>query len=177
MTQDEEPGFSKINWPFAVGASLLFHAVLLGAICLFSSSGENTSRPSGGDATNQPPPQATATPEPEQEKAEVAETPKTPPKAKPKPQKAKPAQQPKAKPAPEQPKPEQPTTPTETTKPQTAATDADDNGIENYTVRPGDSLNKIAKRRGCTVHDLAKLNGIPPTKMLNVGEVLKVPAE
>ena len=47
--------------------------------------------------------------------------------------------------------------------------------VEFYTVRPGDSLTKIAKREGCSVAELAKLNGFSTDKMLNVGQRIKLP--
>ena len=47
-----------------------------------------------------------------------------------------------------------------------------------YTVRRGDTLNRIAERTGCvTLGELAALNGIrPPRFVIHVGQVLKVPA-
>ena len=44
-----------------------------------------------------------------------------------------------------------------------------------YTVKPGDSLSKIAKKYGCTVKDIADLNGFPAGKMLSIGETLNIP--
>jgi len=47
-----------------------------------------------------------------------------------------------------------------------------------YTVRRGDTLNRIAERQGCvTLGELAALNGIrPPRFVIHVGQVLKVPS-
>ncbi len=56
------------------------------------------------------------------------------------------------------------------TSPQDASSE-----VEFYTVKRGDSLTKIAKREGCSVSDLAKLNGFPTDKMLNVGQRIKLP--
>jgi len=46
-----------------------------------------------------------------------------------------------------------------------------------YTVKKGESLTEIAKRCGCTVGDLAKLNGKSLKKMslLYVGQRIKIP--
>lgn len=48
---------------------------------------------------------------------------------------------------------------------------------EIYTVRPGDSLTRIARNHGTTVAELADLNGIPRNKGLDIGEKLKVPRQ
>ena len=52
----------------------------------------------------------------------------------------------------------------------TAATTA-----ATYTVRSGDSLTRIARNHGCTVKELADLNGFSVTKTLNIGETIKIP--
>lgn len=59
----------------------------------------------------------------------------------------------------------------------TSAATAGSDGVEEYVAKPGDSLNKIAKRCGCSVAELAKLNGFPPTKGLQIGEKIKIPAK
>ena len=43
-----------------------------------------------------------------------------------------------------------------------------------YTVKKGDSLSKIAKRNGTTVKKLCQLNGIKETKVLRIGQKLRV---
>ncbi len=43
-----------------------------------------------------------------------------------------------------------------------------------YKVKSGDSLSKIASKNGTTVAYLCKLNGIKATKVLQVGQVIKV---
>ena len=47
-------------------------------------------------------------------------------------------------------------------------------GWKTYKVRPGDSLTRIARQCGCTVHELAKANGLSPTANLRLGQMLKV---
>lgn len=45
-----------------------------------------------------------------------------------------------------------------------------------YTVRAGDTLGRIAKAHGTTWQALAKLNGLADPNVIEVGQVLKVPA-
>ncbi|KAA0835306.1 LysM peptidoglycan-binding domain-containing protein [Bacillus paralicheniformis] len=45
-----------------------------------------------------------------------------------------------------------------------------------YKVVAGDNLTKIAKKYGCSVNDLVKLNGIKNPNLIRVGQVLKVPS-
>ncbi len=45
-----------------------------------------------------------------------------------------------------------------------------------YTVRPGDTLSRIARRLGTSVDALAALNGLQDSARIQVGTVLKVPA-
>lgn len=44
-----------------------------------------------------------------------------------------------------------------------------------YTVKPGDSLSKIARGQGCSVEALAKANGIKLSAIIQPGQILKVP--
>jgi len=48
---------------------------------------------------------------------------------------------------------------------------------ETYVVKRGDTLTSIAKARGCTIADLAKINGVKLKKLSNVwvGQHIKVP--
>jgi len=46
-----------------------------------------------------------------------------------------------------------------------------------YTVKPGDSLSKIARGQGCTVEALAKANGIKLSAVIQPGQTLKVPSK
>ena len=41
-------------------------------------------------------------------------------------------------------------------------------------IKPGDSLTRIARQCGCTVHELAKANGLSPMANLRLGQTLKV---
>lgn len=49
-------------------------------------------------------------------------------------------------------------------------------GTFRYTVRPGDSLWRIAKQQDTTVSKLVALNKIGPNELLRVGQVLTVPS-
>jgi LysM repeat protein len=46
-----------------------------------------------------------------------------------------------------------------------------------YTVKPGDSLSKIARSKGCTVESLAKANGIKLSAVIQAGQTLKLPGK
>ena len=46
-----------------------------------------------------------------------------------------------------------------------------------YTVKPGDSLSKIARNQGCTVEALAKTNGIKLSAVIQAGQTLKLPGK
>jgi len=46
---------------------------------------------------------------------------------------------------------------------------------QTYTVKPGDSLSKIARAQGCTVEALAKANGIKLSATIQAGQTLKLP--
>ena len=45
----------------------------------------------------------------------------------------------------------------------------------SYTIKPGDSLDAIAKSCGSTVDDLAATNNIPNIDIITVGTVLTIP--
>ena len=47
---------------------------------------------------------------------------------------------------------------------------------DDYTIKRGDTLAKIAFRYGMSVTDLAELNGVPPSLELQTGDILTVPA-
>lgn len=53
-------------------------------------------------------------------------------------------------------------------------TEASTAGRKFYKVRPGDTLSEIAVRHNTTVSRLCNLNGIRPTKMLQVGQSVRV---
>ncbi|RMD84895.1 MAG: LysM domain-containing protein, partial [Candidatus Dadabacteria bacterium] len=44
-----------------------------------------------------------------------------------------------------------------------------------YTVRRGDTLNKIGKRYGVSWRRIAEANGIADPKSLQAGQVIKIP--
>ena len=46
---------------------------------------------------------------------------------------------------------------------------------KTYTVVKGDTLSKIAKKYGTTVDTLVNLNGIKNKKLINIGQVIKLP--
>jgi len=46
-----------------------------------------------------------------------------------------------------------------------------------YVVAPGDSLEKIANRKGCTVPALLKANGLKASSVIHPGQKLKLPEE
>ena len=47
-------------------------------------------------------------------------------------------------------------------------------GAVYYKVKSGDTLSKIAKRQGTTVQKICQLNGIKPSKTLQIGQRLRV---
>jgi LysM repeat protein len=47
----------------------------------------------------------------------------------------------------------------------------------SYTVKPGDSLAKIARRHSCTAQELAKANGLKLNSLIHPGQTLKLPAK
>lgn len=47
-------------------------------------------------------------------------------------------------------------------------------GKQTYTIRSGDTLSAIARKKGTTVAKLCKLNGIKPTKILRPGTKIRV---
>ena len=50
-----------------------------------------------------------------------------------------------------------------------------DEKYETYTVVPGDTLSALASRWGCSVSDIASLNGISNPDLIKVGERLRIP--
>jgi LysM repeat protein len=47
----------------------------------------------------------------------------------------------------------------------------------SYTIKPGDSLARIARRHGCSAQDLAKANGMKLDSVIHPGQTLKLPAK
>ncbi len=121
MVDRPEESAGAINWPMAIGASVVIHAALLGTLWFCSNGWPNL--PSGAT----------------EEEPEVASVPE-----------------------PEPPKPAEPPKPE----------------FEMYTVKPGDFMNRIASRNGCTPADLRRLNGDEVfNSTLYPGQVLKIPAK
>jgi LysM repeat protein len=50
-------------------------------------------------------------------------------------------------------------------------------GAQTYTVKAGDTVTKIASSLGVTIPDLEKVNGLAGNTVLQVGQILKVPAQ
>jgi LysM repeat protein len=48
------------------------------------------------------------------------------------------------------------------------------NGVDNHVIRRGDTLYGISRRYGTSVNELCSLNGISPSAILKIGDVLKV---
>ncbi|MGN0847984.1 MAG: LysM peptidoglycan-binding domain-containing protein [Kiritimatiellia bacterium] len=151
-------------WVFALFASIALHVVVLGVMLGLRGCGESTPPPAvqpipqtdgrATDVASERPSEAPATPEP---RAEAA-APKKPDVKKA--EGKKPEATKKPAPAKDEKSP--------------AA------GWKSYKVKPGDSLTKIARACGCTVHELARANGLSPTANLMVGQTIKirdVPAE
>lgn len=162
----------KINWPFAIAASVALHAAIIGAI--FAA---------GGERKTAAPDRETAAPPTAEEKIEVPEFPvpgETASAGRTEPESA-PAPSPSPETAPTTPRTQQPATTarqTTTSAPESRQTGPAPQRRESeiYTVRAGDSLTKIARRHNCTVAEIAAINGIKPDKMLSIGDTIKIPA-
>ena len=147
--QDTNPaGGGKINWPLAVVASIALHVVGIGLVLFFAGAFD-----SSGSA---PAPQPAGGPSLDPVESEVEQvTPVAPPVSSSSASSGAPSSGAAATPP--------------------LIDPAEPSGPATYKVKPGDSLSKIAKNHGCTVKELAELNGFPVNKMLDVGETLKVP--
>lgn len=66
--------------------------------------------------------------------------------------------------------PAAPAAPTESAAPEAPVATSD------YTVAAGDNLGKIARKHGCSIQQLAKLNGMQPEGKIRIGQKIKVPA-
>lgn len=151
--QDVNPaGGGKINWPLAVVASVALHVVGIGLVLFFAGAFD-----SGGSASATQPAGGPSLDPVESEVEQV--TPVAPPASS---------------------SSASPVAPSGASSSGAAATPplidpAEPSGPATYKVKSGDSLSKIAKNHGCTVKELAELNGFPINKKLDVGETLKVP--
>lgn len=61
------------------------------------------------------------------------------------------------------------------TKNNTPNSGNNNNNDENYVVRRGDTLSKIALKYGTTVNAIARLNGIRNPNLIYVGQILQIP--
>ena len=61
------------------------------------------------------------------------------------------------------------------TKNNTSNSGNNNNNDENYVVRRGDTLSKIALKYGTTVNAIARLNGIRNPNLIYVGQILQIP--
>jgi len=145
MQDLNQTGGGKINWPLAVVASVVLHVVGIGLVLFFAGVFDS------GGSSPAPQPAVGAVSGPTD--AEVEQV--TPVEA--------------------LPEPSTTTSPNVSAVPPTQTDPAVPSGPATYTVKPGDSLSRIAKNHGCTVKELADLNGFSVNKMLDVGETLKVP--
>jgi LysM repeat protein len=59
----------------------------------------------------------------------------------------------------------------------TASEPAPAGAAQTYTVKAGDTVTKIASSLGVTIPDLEKTNGLAGNTVLQVGQILKVPAQ
>ena len=158
-----------LRWVSAGALSLVLHVVVL---ALFAwSSGD-----SAADAVRHPEPAS----------APTEETSRQPePTVEPKGASSEPEAAPKPVAAPSRPAPKvrEPVREREAPKPKPAdkvrePADANDApASETYVVKKGDSLTHIAQDCGCTIQELAKLNGSTLKKLSNlrVGQKIKIP--
>ncbi len=143
-------------WGTALAASVALHVIVLGA--LLCTRGCGPSKPDGNALPPNPPPTEKTDTETVSPRADETETRR------------------EAK-APEHPKKAETKRPAKTperTAPKDNPTVGAPAGWKTYKVRPGDSLSRLARQSGCTVHELAKMNGLSPTASLRLGQTLKV---
>ncbi len=140
------------RWAFAILASVLVHAVILGFFFApgCDASPPTESAPQQVSAETNPPPASVST----DARASVL------------------SPAPVSNPAP----PPNLASASNSAPRPTAAPTADDELPADYVVRAGDTLTKIAKRFGMTPEELAKINGKPLRKMdvLWVGQKIKL---
>lgn len=143
-------------WGTALAASVALHVIVLGA--LLCTRGCGPGKPDGSALPPNPPSAEKTDTEAVSPRADETETRR------------------EAK-APEHPKKAETKRPAKTperTAPKDNPTTGAPTGWKTYKVRPGDSLSRLARQSGCTVHELAKMNGLSPTASLRLGQTLKV---
>lgn len=159
-------GLNSVNWPMAIGASVLVHAIILGLMCMSSSPGEEL--PTGDD----PAAPVVETPAP------AASAPAAPPAATTTPSVSAPAPASAPSPAPTAPKPTvtpAPALPPAVPIPSPASPALAD--YDEYTVKSGDNLTAIAKKFNTNFTELAALNkkSVKQLSALRIGQIIKVP--
>ena len=164
-------GEAGLRWVSAGAMSLVLHVVVL---ALFAwSSGDNAA-----DAVRRPEPTSAPTaaapqPEPQESSSEPKEEPLAP-KAEPQPvvSPSKPASKVR-----ESVKDRETPKPKPTARVREEAEPNETSAFETYVVKKGDSLTHIAQGCGCTIQELAKLNGSTLKKLSNlwVGQKIKIP--
>ncbi len=143
-------------WGTALAASVALHVVVLGA--LLCTRGCGPGKPDGSALPPNPPPTEKADTETVSPRADETET----------------RREAKAPEPPKKAETKRPAKTPERTVPKDNPTVGAPTGWKTYKVRPGDSLSRLARQSGCTVHELAKMNGLSPTASLRLGQTLKV---
>lgn len=160
------------QWLIAIGISLALHAGGLLLLATLHVADSASDRPSNDEDRAEPAAVAETKPEENEPAPEVAKPVERKTVAEP------PAVKPPAKPV--EPKPvAKPAEPKESLKP-VAGEDAGSQAnspVETHVVKKGETLSSIAKACGCTIAELAKLNGASLKKLssLRVGQRIKVP--
>ena len=159
------------QWLIAIGISLALHAGGLLLLATWHAADAASARPSNDEQTEQAS-VSEAKPEEKEPVPEVAKPVERKPVAEPS------AAKPSVKPV--EPKPVvKPAEPKESVKP-VAGEDSGNkanSSVETHVVKKGETLSSIAKACGCTIAELAKLNGASLKKLSNlrVGQRIKVP--
>ena len=160
------------QWLIAIGISLALHAGGLLLLATLHVADAASDRPSNDDEQAEQSAVSETKPEEKEPAPEVAKPVERKPVAEP------PEQKPSAKPA--EPKTVvKPAEPKESVKP-VAGEDFGNkanSSVETHVVKKGETLSSIAKACGCTIAELAKLNGASLKKLSNlrVGQRIKVP--
>ncbi len=155
MLDRSEESDGKINWPLAVGLSVVFHVVVLGLFWLvLGGSASKAPAPSDEPETLPPPEEVRAAAKASAGTADETGTPA------PRPVGSAPASSRAGG----------------SGSGSTASAPVSE-AVTEYTVKSGDHLWRIATNVGCTVADLRRLNGDAVKKTLHPGQVIKVPAK
>lgn len=158
MSFDGEKG---MQWMFAAGVSLALHVIVLALFVLSSADGEA---------------ERTVSKDPEKAVETDAQLPPAEPSAEP------PVEAPAAPPAAPAAPPAVKTPSVEVREPKVKEAPkgvSNPSELETYVVAKGDMLIRIAQDHGCSLQELAKLNGTTVKKLSNlrVGQKIKVPVK